>query len=70
MLKTSTFQFNEQDTEHLESLKKSLNLNSKSDVLRHSLRLLAALKKGQDDGEKIIIETPDGKQKQLVIHYG
>jgi len=54
--------------EQLDHMKKLVNAPSRSDAVRRAVVLGNMLINSIVSGERIIIESKDGKQRQIVIH--
>lgn len=53
--------------QELDYLQKKIHAPSMSDTVRRSIEITSALARSVEKGDKIIIQSKDGAQKQIII---
>jgi hypothetical protein len=66
MTKKKTFVFDQTDLDMLENLS-SLLRSSETEAVRRSIRLLALLRRWEDEEGEIILKAKNGESRQLTI---
>jgi len=64
---SSVFQFDKKSSKLLKKLQHSFNLKSKSDVLICGITLLQLVAAAQNEDQHIVIESPDGHRREIII---
>jgi len=66
-MKPTNFKFDENTTKLLEDLKTKTGSNTKAEVVRKALALLSITTEANLAGDKILVQSPHGLPRELVI---
>lgn len=65
--KQVSFKFDGKQVEALDNIKNKLHAGTQAEAIRKSLNLTSALATATAKGYKIILESPDGKERQELL---